>query len=156
MNPEESRHHRIERRYWLATALLTFIAVCGTIATVMLSISSLNESKRTTAEVARQANIASQTLIASNRPWIAISGLTADYLDITKDEVRLTVEVEFQNVGHAPAQQIDVVAKIVSFGEFSDIEAQRKFCTSEDNKRHGKFIEGVVFPDTGIQRRRLV
>ncbi len=67
---EESEHHRKERVYWVTTAVLTFVAVAGAIATVILSQLSLQEARRATreaekatAEAHRQAD-ASETQIA--------------------------------------------------------------------------------------------
>lgn len=155
-NPEEREHHRQERSYWRWTLFVTFLAALGAVATVVLSTCSLNESRLATAAVSQQAKIASQTLVESNRPWVAVTGITTDYLDITKDEVRLTVNVEFQNVGHSPAQQLDVSGKLIPFTASLNLEEQRKFCAGEQSQRKSKIVEDVVFPETGSQRRRLV
>ena len=72
-HPEESRHHRYERWYWWFTSVLTFVAAAGAICSVILSLGSLKESKQSVIEARRQADIALENLIDTDRPILDVS-----------------------------------------------------------------------------------
>lgn len=83
---EERHHHFKERWYWGLNAGLTFVAVIGAIATVILSILSLREAQRATSEArnatseahrqaeaeATQADVATRAL----RPYIFVDSVS--------------------------------------------------------------------------------
>jgi hypothetical protein len=115
--PEEREHHRQERWYWGLTAILTFFAVGGAVATVILSQLSLDESRRATgeaiqatAEAHRQADeahrqaeaaveaakTAREAFIASDRGRIGVIGTT---VDAHAGDGGFKVAVAFMNYG---------------------------------------------------------
>jgi hypothetical protein len=135
---DEREHHRIERRYWYLTALLTFVAVLGAIGTTVLSKLSLDESQRAvaeaikaTSEAHRQADAAEKQIRISVRPWV---GLTDDSNPIEttplrfaeNGDVRIDYKIITKNFSTAAVQSIDPFAQLVISENMASILAERE------------------------------
>jgi hypothetical protein len=126
---DEREHHRIERRYWGITALLTFIAVLGAVATTVLSKWSLDESqqsvaeaRRATSEAHRQADAVEKQTKISVRPWV---GLTDDMNPIQ------TSHVSFNKDGDAQVTYA-IISKNYSNSAATGVTAYAQLLISED------------------------
>ncbi|CAJ0879349.1 hypothetical protein AMST5_03052 [freshwater sediment metagenome] len=113
-HPEEREHHRVERRYWQTTAVLTFFAVAGAIATVLISNWTLEETRKATFEAhrqaeqaIRQANIASETEQKQLRAYIYVDKVV--YGMVSNGEIETKIFVK--NGGLTPASHIEIINK---------------------------------------------
>ena len=139
-NPEEREHHRKERVYWRLSAFLTFIAVLGAVATVILSQLSLTEARRATVEATRQANEAKrQADLAQeqNRPFVGVPKIQV---------LRSGLGFVFINHGREPTIGFNVEA-IEKAQDVDRVPIVTELC-----KRSNKFTEEAmtytVIPDT--------
>jgi hypothetical protein len=126
---DEREHHRVERRYWGVTALLTFIAVLGAVGTTVLSKWSLDESqravaeaRRATSEAHRQADAVEKQTRISVRPWV---GLTDDMNPIQ------TTRVAFNKDGDASVTY-EIISKNYSNSAATGVTAHAQLLISED------------------------
>ena len=126
---DEREHHRVERRYWAITALLTFFAVSGAIATTVLSKWSLDESqkavaeaRRATSEAHRQADAVEKQTRISVRPWV---GFTDDMNPIQ------TTHVAFNKDGDASVTY-EIISKNYSNSAATGVTAHAQLLISED------------------------
>lgn len=110
---DEREHHRIERGYWRLTTFLTFFAVAGAIATVIISNWTLKEAHKATNEARRQADEAAlQVKISKDTEERQLrSYMIAERYDakiLTKGIINQYIQV--RNGGQTPAYH--VMAKI--------------------------------------------
>jgi hypothetical protein len=110
-HPEEREHHRVERRYWWLTAVLTFMAVAAATYTVVLSKWTLDETRKATVEANRQSNetkrqadIAKETGEKQIRAYVVFDGASIE--EIRKKAV---IKFKFKNSGITPAFIIDMM-----------------------------------------------
>jgi hypothetical protein len=117
---EERKHHWTERFYWILTAILTFGAVLGALATVIISQLSLrearkatDEAKTATAEAHRQADAAEkQVEVTQNtaeqqlRSYVIINTMVNPSTGNEVENVKLNGLAEFnlliRDVGQTP------------------------------------------------------
>jgi hypothetical protein len=96
-----------------------------------------------------QGWVASQTLIASNRPWISIEPTIASDLIWADEGARITIKFNLKNIGHAPA---DVVTPITSAiylmtpGHMDPAGRQKELCATPKFPWRGLF-GFTIFPD---------
>lgn len=120
------------------TALSTFVIFLATVATVCVGIAqwralhSTDEATRDLAKAAlKQAETTENTLIATQRPWIAIKSITITSplaFEPTSDDHEGRIELGFlvRNTGNSPA--IRVAANMQLVVSFDLRESQRIFC----------------------------
>lgn len=121
---EERKHRQKERFYWILTAILTFGAVLGALATVIISQLSLrearkatDEAKMATAEAHRQADAAEkQVEVMQNtaeqqlRSYVIINTMVNQYTGNEIDNVKLNglakFNLLFTDVGQTPVYNL--------------------------------------------------
>lgn len=128
---EERKHHQNERFYWILTAILTFGAVLGALATVLISQLSLrearkatDEAKTATAEAHRQADAAEkQVEVMQNtaeqqlRSYAIINTMVNQYTGNEIDNVKLNglakLYLQITDVGQTPVYNFVIEPTLV-------------------------------------------
>jgi hypothetical protein len=103
-----------------------------------------------------QARTAQAALIASDRPWIEVVGLSIVELQFGQWGVSASMEIRTKNTGRSPALRAFVDAEIVvdtNDNEVGDHAAAMCDRAARNRDRFG--VEGVVFPD-GTRTVRLL
>jgi flagellar basal body-associated protein FliL len=155
---KESPEQAIARyNLWLMifTGVLAFVA--------LIQIAFLLNADKTTAKAANaaqdSANVARQTLVIANRPWITVSQPIA-VSPLTWDEkgARLTINWKIKNVGKSPAFDVSgeaegFITNSKRFGIGTELE---KFCKHLREKQIIRAAAGqhqeVLFPDEEISQ----
>jgi hypothetical protein len=145
--------------YTLFLVLFTAILAFGGI----IQLKFLNRAERISATAAKaaqdSADVARQTLITSNRPWITISHLMA-VSPLTWDEkgARLTVNWKIKNVGKSPAFDLSGEADgfIANSKRYATGTELENFCKHLREKQIARAEAGqhqeVLFPDEEISQ----
>jgi hypothetical protein len=152
----------------VVTALSTFVIAIATVATVCVTIhhakifsEQLAEFKIQATASKDSAEIARETLIAANRPWLSVT-LEASTDLVVKDanEVRLGVDFLLKNTGHSPALNADVTAELVPFmsgGGRVAFNDMKEICERVRNAPQGKNLIGhTIFPTDPPFRWRCI
>jgi hypothetical protein len=135
--------------FWLviATILLGVVAV--------LQIGYLDRAERIAAQSAKaakdSAEVARDTLIATNRPWLSVTLDRASDLVITNaKEARVSIIFRLKNTGHSPALNAHVTADIVpimSGGGRMALDDMKEICDRVRDAPQGKNLIGhTIFP----------
>ena len=142
---DEKEHHRIERRYWKITAVLTVVAVVGTLATVALSLSGLREAQRSAREAHRQADVAEQALHETTaafktdeRAWVVIKSFTPKRLPPSPGfEDFFSYEIRVANVGKTAARNVIIYAANLGSSTHlgGDVGAQSDYLKDTDSSK---------------------
>lgn len=154
---EERQLRRKERFYWGLTAVLTFIAVIGAIATVVLSQLSLlqarksvREASHATIEARRQADaVVAQLAIlrAEQRPILQIESTIVPLpIRFTQFGAYLQITFNIKNIGHDLAQATHVRGEFYARTDNTVINRQRAACATEvQNPTGGTQIGFTIF-----------
>lgn len=113
-NPDEERHHSIERLYWLLSFLLSIAVAGGAFASAIYARQAVLAGWRAVAEARRQASAAEKQLTqseAASRPYV-IAQIKEDRLTTGRPERvpageiffdTYTATLSFKNFGTTPA-----------------------------------------------------
>jgi hypothetical protein len=88
-----------------------------------------------TAQAAKQsADVAKDTLVATNRPWISVDiGIVSDLTYDAQGDARIEIKFDLKNVGKSPAANIVIDAEIVPI--FGDAKSLQKTISDRNNAR---------------------
>ena len=141
---EEARLKRCERRYWMWSLRLTFVAIV--VAALAFGASALQARY---AQV--QAQYAQQQLIDQrdeSRPWIKVTAAVGGdfaYSPISGSEVKINVTLT--NVGKTPAFDVTITALAEPQTWFSVAEPETVLALCNNNPTYFPFNALVFFPD---------
>jgi hypothetical protein len=140
---------------WLA--IFTALLVLATIALFVSGERNVEVARQSANAAKNSAEIAKETLISTNRPWISIVAPTIES-QLTWEEkgARVTIGITVNNVGKNPAFDITVeVYPFVMGPENHDIGAAvRKFCGEVRQRQIERAASGqsgdVLFPNESL------
>jgi hypothetical protein len=138
----DERHKRRECWYWAVTGAMSVAAAIATGTAAWYAYGAFTQAQR-------QADTAQQALIASDRPWLMLTDVNPASLS-SDDEfgVSFWVNMVAKNVGHSPAQNVSVSARLLiveNSGPRPDV-AMHAIC--REARESPIVIPGqVVFPD---------
>jgi hypothetical protein len=156
-NAEEREHHKKERCYWFWTLVLTFVAVVGTITTVVLSKWSLEQSEQAvveardaTSEAHRQANAAETQLSLAFPPKLRVINLLAypkgeidKPINLSADQP-ISGEAQLIEIGRDGATIKDAVCMV--YWREGSLPMLRPYLVSNPESRCDPLV--IVVPDT--------
>lgn len=155
-SPSEESEKAIARyNFWLTifTGVLAFVAIIQIgflISADLIAGRSANAAKES-------ADVARDTLIATNRPWVSVDiGIGSDLVYDTEGNARITINFLLKNVGKSPAANVQIIPKIaVIFGDSKSI--QKEIAAAVRMKPPGLGNLGVtLFPgDTQLHAQSL-
>jgi hypothetical protein len=77
---------------------------------------SADAAKASADAAADATNISRTALVATTRPWIEPTRIEITSLAIINNELIINISVHYLNVGHSPAQSVDIRASISAWG----------------------------------------
>jgi hypothetical protein len=73
-----------------------------------------SDMKRSISEAKRSADVAEKSLIASNRPWVKVDIAVGGPIFYNVNGVNFTIRYILTNIGHSPASNVWVTAKVIT------------------------------------------
>lgn len=135
--------------FWLTLFTLVLAAVGVIQLKLLLRAETVAEKSARAAELS--ADIARNTLIATNRPWVSVNlAVLSDLWYNAEGEARIEIAFILKNTGNTPANNVTVDADIVPFMRdggiaFDDMKA---ICERVRGAPEGRRIMGhTIFPD---------
>ena len=136
----DERHKRGERIYWRVTGAASVVATIAAGAAAWFAYGAFTETRR-------QADTAQEALIAADRPWIKVLGLSAPEVEIRDGGVFLNARLSVKNIGRSPAQHTHVRARLQADGSAIDEARDAEAFCREAAVRGIPFVESLIFPD---------
>lgn len=96
-----------------------------------------------------QARVAREALVAADRPWIKVIGLSEPRLDIKTDNVFFNARLDVKNIGRSPAPRTSVRTKLLPDAIPKDEAGEAETLCREAVARRIPWREISVFPDDG-------
>lgn len=109
-------------------------------------------------ETRRQADIAQAAYIATDRPWLEVTGLVVENVEIMPGVgVSATIVVRTKNIGRSPAiGAIEIVEMLVDDRGANLMQQAAPMCQrAVVDKELLRGIEGAMFPDAARETRYL-
>ena len=139
-HPQEAKHRTKERQYWRRSIGLTLIAVGGALASAWLAKGALKAGRD-------QAAAAVEGNFENNRAWVKVLGFDNFVFSIGDGRVDFGGTLLVKNVGHSPAERIEVLANLVpDFDQNDPIDVAISLCRPSRNGAYLTF-QPSVFPD---------
>ena len=117
---------------------------------ILISVAALIVSLAALYVNVGQLGTGRKSLIATTRPWVRMTSLKVSKIEIKRDEVQVSVDYSFTNIGKSPALKVAPFSNLISVpleDPLSGLEEGRRFC--DDAKAHPEKLEwaGALFPD---------
>jgi len=137
---------------WLA--VFTALLVLATIALFVSGERNVEVANRGAKAAQQSANVARDTLIAVNRPWISIEVSIDSDLTWSGDEARITLRFDLKNIGKFPADvNVPITSAIhLMFGPTDPVEAHQELCQTRKFPYKGLFGFSLFPNDTAVER----
>jgi hypothetical protein len=144
-NTEEKKHHRIERRYWFASWILSVLIAAGAVGSAIFAYNAWREAHEQAVQARRQADTAEKAFATTTRAWLklTISGV-ADRSDSPTATISFTPT--YKNLGHTPAKNISFFWQIFVIGVPGSFLPSFTTEPCEVNKSHPSYSGEVLFP----------
>ena len=111
-HPDEKLHRRWERRYWLASIVLTVGIALGAGFSARYAYRAALEAHEQAAQARRQADYAGEQLIYSSRAWVDLDiEINGPITYIANGDLRFPVKLKLKNVGQSPATNVAIFAQ---------------------------------------------
>lgn len=147
-HPQEEHHRRHEGWYWLASIFLSLAIAIGAGLSARYAYRAASEAHEQAMQARRQADIARDTLVASNRPWVMLTDINP--VSLSSDDgagVHFWVKVSVKNVGHSPAQNVSISGRLL-IGDFDPPPNEAMVTVCREPQSSSFIIPGrVLFPD---------
>jgi hypothetical protein len=107
----------------------------------------------------RSADVARDTLIAAQRPWVSVQGIEIrGPLTFEDGEARIDLRFNLKNVGNSPARRVSINAKLIISNNVSVLAEQRRFADHfRRNPAHNEIRpEVTLWPGETLDFPRLV
>lgn len=134
---------------WSRSEVIAAASAAATLAGAVFAAFAFFAALEAAREAGRQADIAQDNLLVSDRPWIKVEKVSVNKLTMINGAIIGFAEVSVKNFGHSPATNLFVRHEIKPFGNSQwgrDITAT--ICKTAREKREASTIQ-VIFPDDG-------
>lgn len=153
-----------DRKYQTRTFLIASLTLVVLIAVVAINAWQLYEMRKATEAAKISANaakgsadIAKDTMVASNRPWLDVKPLIVSPLTFDNSGAHLTVQIETNNLGHSPAVRVsdseEFIQVIIGLPDpWQDIKRLCQQADAQSALPSNRGVTQTIFP--GISGRR--
>lgn len=143
---EHAEEHKIQNsiKNW------TIIAVIAAIIYATVAVFEWCEMQKATKAATRAAGVAQQQLDLSMRPWLMDELVSAGPIAPNADGEVISFAIQLTNVGHTPAVNVNVMAKVVNSQGVADIKQQQEeLCLPYKNLPVSQTWGETIFPAPG-------
>jgi hypothetical protein len=113
-NDAQNAERDLSAQQDMAGAALWMLSISG--VGLILSLVGLFLVRETLTEMARQRDVSEQTLISQSRPWLKISSLKFDWMEISTETINVCLVFKIKNVGFSPAFCVTVRPRLAFDG----------------------------------------
>lgn len=132
--------------------LVIFTAILSGVGVIQLKLLTRAETvAEKSANAAQQAaDVARNTLVATNRPWVSVDLAIVGPLTYTQDEARIEIAFILKNTGTSPAVNVQVDAEIALFtdGRKPALDVMKEICKrAKDSPDDNAVLGHTIFKD---------
>lgn len=146
-NSPDGHQQGYQRRQWSRSEIFSAISTAATFAGSAFTAGALIAAILAVNEARRQADTAQQALIAVDRPWIKVIGVSNVRLEIDKFGIRLATMIDVKNIGRSPAPQTWIATKLITHRSIIDEGIEADLICSEMYEHRFDLRQILVFRD---------
>jgi len=137
-----------QRRKWVRSEKINAFAAIGQVLSALFAAFVVIVSWQGANEARRQADVAQQALIAAERPWVKVVGLSDVRVTVREDMVSFFAKINVTNIGRSPAQGTFVRTRLLANASIDEgAQAANALCRDFIEGKYYSPTYELIFPD---------